>query len=69
VDVEFVTDKTWAHRMDNYKQRAKAESGHALQWMQLVFMLIAVSLGTFALLRTLRSALNKDTLAMRSLNR
>jgi len=33
--------------------------------MQLVFMLVAVGLGTFALVRALRLALNKDTLAMR----
>ena len=34
-----------------------------------MFMLFAVSLGTFALVRALRSALNKDTIAMRQMNR
>ena len=41
---------------------------HSLQWVQLLFILAVLALTTLALTRALKSALNKDTQAMRAMN-
>lgn len=72
VDFELVENLTWANRMDNYSdRRKKIVEGPSMmwQWMQLLFMLVAVGLGTYALVRALKLALNKDTIAMRNMPR
>jgi len=51
--------------MDPYSRTLSKNGtgGQGLLWMQLIFMLLAVALGTFAVVTALRSALNKDAVA------
>lgn len=65
----IVEEPTWDHRLDQYRLASVQEPvSHGLQWIQLLFMLAVLFLSTFALQRALKSALNKDTQAMREMN-
>ena len=72
--IELVENLTWEHRLDKYGVIRKgliAQGASNLfnNWMQLVFMLVAVGLSTFALVRSLRLALNRDQVAIEMMPR
>ena len=69
----LVDDVTYANRMEKYWLNAasmKPKKSYGLQWFQMFCMLGVLGLSTIAVSRALKSALNKDTEAirMRALN-
>lgn len=64
-------DVTWHNRLDKYFNAATEvkESKTSLHWVQLFFATLVLCVCTVALVRAMKAARNKDTTAMRDLNK